>query len=83
VNNHTHCVAETFDAGLVTDAGLGVRLLSAEGIDAAPLHAMNASYASSKLATGPYGRPAAAEMAKCGITTNVVGPAPKHKPVTV
>lgn len=34
VNNHTHCVAETFDPARVSTAGLGVRLISAEEIDA-------------------------------------------------
>ena len=34
VNNHTHCVLETFDPARVSTAGLGVRLITAEGIDA-------------------------------------------------
>lgn len=34
VNNHTHCVLETFDPALVTDRGSGVHLVSAAGIDA-------------------------------------------------
>jgi 3-oxoacyl-[acyl-carrier protein] reductase len=34
VNNHTHCVCETFDPALVTDAGLGVQLVTAAGINA-------------------------------------------------
>ena len=33
VNNHTHCVLETFDPALTTDAGSGVHLLSAASID--------------------------------------------------
>lgn len=33
VNNHTHCVLETFDPAVETDKGLGVRLISAGGID--------------------------------------------------
>jgi len=33
VNNHTHCAAETFDPGLVSDEGDGVKLVSAAGID--------------------------------------------------
>jgi 3-oxoacyl-[acyl-carrier protein] reductase len=34
VNNHTHCVLETFDPASVTEEGFGVRLTSAGGIDA-------------------------------------------------
>lgn len=34
VNNHTHCVLETFDPARVTDRGSGVRLLTAPVIDA-------------------------------------------------
>jgi 3-oxoacyl-[acyl-carrier protein] reductase len=34
VNNHTHCVLETFDPVLTTDEGLGIHLVSAAGIDA-------------------------------------------------
>ena len=34
VNNHTHCVLETFDPSLVTDEGGGVQLITAGGIDA-------------------------------------------------
>ncbi len=34
VNNHTHCVAETFDRARVTDAQGGVRRITAAGIDA-------------------------------------------------
>lgn len=34
VNNHTYCVAETFDPALVTEEGSGVHLTSAESIDA-------------------------------------------------
>jgi 3-oxoacyl-[acyl-carrier protein] reductase len=34
VNNHTHCVAETFDPARVTEAGSGVRRITAAGIDA-------------------------------------------------
>ncbi|MGE5223392.1 MAG: SDR family NAD(P)-dependent oxidoreductase, partial [Omnitrophica WOR_2 bacterium] len=34
VNNHTHCVLETFDPGMVTDKGFSVQLTSAAGIDA-------------------------------------------------
>jgi 3-oxoacyl-[acyl-carrier protein] reductase len=34
VNNHTHCVAETFDPARVTDAEGGVRRISTAGIDA-------------------------------------------------
>jgi len=34
VNNHTHCVQETFDPAEVTDEGLGQQLTSAAGIDA-------------------------------------------------
>jgi 3-oxoacyl-[acyl-carrier protein] reductase len=34
VNNHTHCVLETFDPGRVTEDGFGVRLVSAAEIDA-------------------------------------------------
>jgi len=34
VNNHTHCVLETFDPALTTDEGLGIHLISAAGIDA-------------------------------------------------
>ncbi|MHB9032298.1 MAG: SDR family NAD(P)-dependent oxidoreductase [Anaerolineae bacterium] len=33
VNNHTHCVQETFDPALVSDQGFPVTLLSADGID--------------------------------------------------
>ena len=39
VNNHTHCVPETFDAALASDGGGGVKLVSAEGID--QHHAVN------------------------------------------
>ena len=34
VNNHTHCVLETFDPGLVTGEGSGIHLTTAAGIDA-------------------------------------------------
>ena len=34
VNNHTHCVLETFDPALVKDEGLGIQLITAAGIDA-------------------------------------------------
>jgi NAD(P)-dependent dehydrogenase (short-subunit alcohol dehydrogenase family) len=34
VNNHTLCVLETFDPALVTDAGSGIHLVTAYGIDA-------------------------------------------------
>jgi 3-oxoacyl-[acyl-carrier protein] reductase len=34
VNNHTFCVAETFDATRVTQEGIGVQLTTAAGIDA-------------------------------------------------
>jgi 3-oxoacyl-[acyl-carrier protein] reductase len=34
VNNHTHCVLETFDPALVTDKGGGVHLTTATSIDA-------------------------------------------------
>jgi 3-oxoacyl-[acyl-carrier protein] reductase len=34
VSNHTHCVAETFDPARVTNAGGGVRRITAAGIDA-------------------------------------------------
>jgi 3-oxoacyl-[acyl-carrier protein] reductase len=34
VNNHTHCVLETFDPALVSDEGSGVHLVSAARIDA-------------------------------------------------
>lgn len=34
VNNHTYCVLETFDPGLVTEDGLGIDFISAEEIDA-------------------------------------------------
>ena len=34
VNNHTHCVLETFDPALVSDEGSGVHLITASGIDA-------------------------------------------------
>ena len=34
VNNHTHCVGETFDPALETDEGFAVRLVTADGIDA-------------------------------------------------
>ena len=34
VNNHTHCVMETFDPALQTEEGLGVHLVTAGGIDA-------------------------------------------------
>jgi 3-oxoacyl-[acyl-carrier protein] reductase len=34
VNNHTHCVLETFDPDLVSDEGSGVHLVSAARIDA-------------------------------------------------
>lgn len=34
VNNHTHCVLETFDPALISDDGFGVHLPTAEGIDA-------------------------------------------------
>ncbi len=33
VNNHTHCVLETFDPARVTEQGFGVRLTTADGID--------------------------------------------------
>jgi 3-oxoacyl-[acyl-carrier protein] reductase len=33
VNNHTHCVLETFDPAAVSDEGFGVSLVSAPGID--------------------------------------------------
>ncbi len=34
VNNHTHCVLETFDPALVTDKSGGIHLTTATGIDA-------------------------------------------------
>jgi 3-oxoacyl-[acyl-carrier protein] reductase len=34
VNNHTHCVLETFDPALVTDQGFGIHLTTAASIDA-------------------------------------------------
>ena len=34
VNNHTHCVLETFDPARVTGEGSGIRLVTADGIDA-------------------------------------------------
>lgn len=34
VNNHTHCVLETFDPTLVSDEGIGVQLTNAQSIDA-------------------------------------------------
>ncbi len=34
VNNHTHCVLETFDPELVTDEGSGIHLTTASSIDA-------------------------------------------------
>ncbi len=34
VNNHTYCVLETFDPALTTDAGFGIHLVTAAGIDA-------------------------------------------------
>jgi 3-oxoacyl-[acyl-carrier protein] reductase len=34
VNNHTYCVMETFDPALVSDQGLGIRPITAAGIDA-------------------------------------------------
>lgn len=34
VNNHTHCVPETFDPALATDQDGGIHLVSAVGIDA-------------------------------------------------
>jgi len=34
VNNHTHCVLETFDPALVSDEGSGIHLITAAGIDA-------------------------------------------------
>ena len=34
INNHTHCVQETFDAALETDEGFAVRRVTAGGIDA-------------------------------------------------
>jgi 3-oxoacyl-[acyl-carrier protein] reductase len=34
VNNHTHCVLETFDPALVTEEGFGVHLTTADSIDA-------------------------------------------------
>ncbi len=34
VNNHTHCVPETFDPALATDQDGGIHLVSAAGIDA-------------------------------------------------
>ena len=34
VNNHTHCVLETFDPSLVSDEGSGVRLVTAAEVDA-------------------------------------------------
>lgn len=33
VNNHTHCVSETFDPALVSDEGSGIHLTTAAGID--------------------------------------------------
>lgn len=33
VNNHTHCVMETFDPGRVTEQGYGVHLTTAESMD--------------------------------------------------
>jgi len=34
VNNHTHCILETFDPALTTDGGSDIQLLTATGIDA-------------------------------------------------
>ena len=34
VNNHTHCVLETFDPALESNKGSGIRLITAAGIDA-------------------------------------------------
>ncbi len=34
INNHTHCLHDTFDPAAVTDQGFGVQLPSAAGIDA-------------------------------------------------
>jgi 3-oxoacyl-[acyl-carrier protein] reductase len=34
VNNHTHCVLETFDPALATDEGFGIHIATAAGIDA-------------------------------------------------
>lgn len=34
VNNHTHCVLETFDPASVSDLGFAIHLISAAGIDA-------------------------------------------------
>ena len=34
VNNHTHCVLETFDPARVTEEGFGIHLTTAESIDA-------------------------------------------------
>ncbi len=34
VNNHTHCVLDTFDPAAVSGQGFGMELVSAEGIDA-------------------------------------------------
>jgi 3-oxoacyl-[acyl-carrier protein] reductase len=34
VNNHTHCVLETFDPALVTEQGFGIHLTTAASIDA-------------------------------------------------
>ncbi|KKL22263.1 hypothetical protein LCGC14_2437210, partial [marine sediment metagenome] len=34
VNNHTHCVLETFDPSLVSDEGAGIGMITAAGIDA-------------------------------------------------
>ena len=113
VNNHTHCVLETFDPALETDEGFAVRLTTADSIDAhfainarayallmaeylkrylkraatwgrivnlstdaASAHVANVSYAASKHAIESYSRSAAAEMAKYGITVNIVAPGP-------
>ena len=113
VNNHTYCVLETFDPGLVTEEGGGIHLPTADTIDAhfainarayalamaeylkrylareaewgriinistdaAHAHVANISYAASKHAIESYGRSAAAEMGKYGITVNIVAPGP-------
>ncbi len=113
VNNHTHCVLETFDPARVTTDGFPVSFVSAAEIDrhfainarayalmmgeyvqryldrganwgriinistdAAHEHVANVSYAASKHAIESYGRSAAAELGRYGITVNIVAPGP-------
>jgi len=113
INNHTHCVPETFDPQLASDRKGGPRRLAASEIDrhfqvntravallideyaqrylsrgatsgrvinvttdAADGHVANVSYAASKHAIESYGRSAAAELGRYGITVNMVAPGP-------